>query len=149
RHRQDTRRLELGQQPRLRQHGVAQHLQPGLGEPLDIMRTTLAQIAFGILLGTFLLVALAATIVNYSDFPAIRLGGTTNQVSDNGTALTRNGIPIGGGGDSLWATNATQLYPTNAPGTGLVRLDQYGNLAIGTDGAIANNWGTPAFGDAL
>jgi hypothetical protein len=73
----------------------------------------------------------------------------TNGMAPHSVLLNTPIWPPGSSGGGLWATNDTQLYPTNAPGTGLIRIHQFGNLAIGTDGAIADNWGTPDFGDAL
>lgn len=48
---------------------------------------------------------LATLPASAANFPYIRLNGKTNTISDNGTALTRDGVPIGAGGSSLWTTN--------------------------------------------
>ncbi len=53
-----------------------------------------------------------------ANFPYIRLNGTTNQISDNGTAMTRNGVAVGGGGFSGAVSNSVAVSGLLAVGTG-------------------------------
>jgi hypothetical protein len=42
---------------------------------------------------------------------ALKLSGQTNQIGDNGTALTYNGAAVGGGGDTVWTNAAGVIQP--------------------------------------
>jgi len=63
---------------------------------------------------------------NAASFPYIKLNGKTNIFSDNGTALTYNGKPIGGGG------SGTSPWTNSPAGTA--------SLVSGITNAVAGTW---------
>lgn len=65
---------------------------------------------------------IAALPSSAANFPYIRLNGKTNQISDNGTALTRDGVAIGGG-SSPWYSQTT----TNVENGPTVAIGSYNN----------------------
>lgn len=77
----------------------------------------------------FILAALALSlaVANAANFPFIRLNGKTNQISDSGTALTRDGVPIGSGGSSQW----TSLSGTAVNGNEIVGLSSTNDTTFG------------------
>lgn len=99
-----------------------------------------------------LLAALPST--NAANFPYIRLNGKTNQISDSGTALIRDGVPIGSGGSSLWSSSTaadseggtiSTTSLTNLFGTNLFRIgENYLTNSVGSASLILSaGTGTP------
>lgn len=52
------------------------------------------------------LVTAAAPDPAQGHFPAITIGGLTNVYTDLGSALLRNGVPVGGGGSTVWTNSS-------------------------------------------
>lgn len=99
----------------------------------------------------WLLVAAAPDPTQFHVPGALTLGGKTNVYTDDGSALFRNGVVVGGGGDTLWTNGilgaVTLVTPTNVvnvPGLG-------GGYQVGSFGSISNNWtgGADFQGDAF
>lgn len=65
---------------------------------------------------------------------AITLGGQTNQVSDNGTALTFNGVAIGGG----LATSASQYIIVGGAASGAANWTALSNAYVASAAATPN-----------
>lgn len=95
---------------------------------------------------TLAVLALSLAVGNAANFPYIRLNGKTNQISDNGTALTRDGVAIGSGGSSLWTTNGSTGVTLASPYTNVFIA---GNEAQFTVGTAETNMPSAPFGDNL
>lgn len=74
----------------------------------------------------------AASITKIGRFEKLELGGTTNRISDDGSALTRNGVAIGGG-DTIWTNSVGTVEPVSGQTLDKFRFQSSSSLPDNTD----------------
>lgn len=101
---------------------------------------SISQFTFGLILGAALLIVIgAAPDPTVSHFPAISLNSKTNVISDSGSGITFNGIPVtSGSSTNYWTFDGTTLSPSSGTnGVSISTPDQAPALQLNVNGT---NW---------